>query len=261
MNRVCGLLVFLLFPSLSIAQSVLQYTFKAGEHFTYHYKLKYTANQMTPRGGTVSESSFECDPDWLVEDLDMNGLPTIQLTVRNRTEKRYSDYVNVDWARFPPQSHVGLDRYGKLLYGKILVDGPERKSKDTPDSTVIKNALHELWYAINDTLHLDTTGNKVTVKYDTEYVERDEKIHRRGEAAYVLTSETLDSTPVWHLHSENAGKYKYPAYSMKHNSGADTYFRKEDGLIQRRHYTLEWHTGYDTKVYEAWLDLISFSNY
>jgi len=246
---------------MAVAQSVLQYKFKAGEHFAYHYKLKYTVSQMTSRGGSTTDASFECDPDWLVEDIDMSGLPTIQLTVQNRTEKRASDYVNVDWARFPPQSHIVLNDRGKMLYGKILVDGAERVSKTTPDSILIKGALRELWYAIDDTLHLDTTGEKLTLKYESDFEERDQKIHLRGEVTYKLTPETLDTTPVWRLHWERSEKYKYPAYSMKRNTEVDTYFRRTDNLIQKRHYTNEWHTGYDTKVYEAWMDLTSFSDY
>jgi hypothetical protein len=262
--RLCLVIMILACSSIVSAQSILQYSFKAGEHFRYHYRMVSRISKMSSDGGYNAESSFECDPDWRIEEVDMLGMPTVLLTVENQKVEHSED---PDWY-FSPQSRLVLDRDGRALYGKIIVDGPARiqrlrqQSQDPavnvdPDSTVVKNELYYLWYVINDTLRLDTLGASRDISYDTTYTERGENVRQRGAITYTLKSETLDHTPVWHLHWDREEKFKHPAYSVKHNSEVDTYFRKKDGLIQKRHFTTSTHNGVDVKTYELWLDLTS----
>ncbi|HEY3876565.1 MAG TPA: hypothetical protein VGM92_13900, partial [Candidatus Kapabacteria bacterium] len=117
----CALVLVLLSSSVE-AQSILHYTFKPEERLKYHYKVSRSLDAMGKRGLDESVTDFEADPEWLINDVSMNGEATAVLTNRERKETYLSGHARMNSLHFTPQSELSIDRNGKLMFAHILID-------------------------------------------------------------------------------------------------------------------------------------------
>ena len=183
-----------------------------------------------------------------------------------------------------------MDRNGKLLYARILIDDTERALTKQyvgkipglrllSDAEALLPHFERLWYTLDTSVHLDTLGTPVTVSFDSTSMrsfEHDTMVYGRldtflttpaipyeyrrvGKTTYSLRDTAIDQQHFWALDAvtdEETSSVRFPNLrpNESHRS-AVLVFRKEDGIIQSWHYTLENHNGSVSSNSEMWLAL------
>jgi hypothetical protein len=249
------------------AQPSLQYRFNSGEHLNYHYKLTYRWDKT---GERPTETVFEADPDWQINDVDMNGGAIILLTLLNRREEYLVGHQPLAHSFFVPQTELALDNKGTLVYAKITVDDTNRtlrkaRQKIDPavhvssDFDMVKELMKQLWFAI-DTLSIDTLGTPYIVKFDSAVQWGPKRtLERVGNTSYTLHDTLVSGVHKWHLCFVTEDKYKGDGFTEKRHTVDDVVFRKQDCIIEQWQYVSELHTGSGLATYKMSLDLTSIA--
>jgi hypothetical protein len=138
--------------------------------------------------------------------------------------------------------------------------------------------FERLWFTL-DPLPIDTLGTPYIRNFDTTIArpyEHDTMVYARmdtfltaainpyqykGKSTYTLRDTTVDNRHFWSLRYVTDAESFFVRYpKLRPNEShrvTDILFRKEDGLVQSWHYTLENHNGSSASNSEMWLKLIS----
>jgi hypothetical protein len=285
----CSVLVVELLCVTVYAQSLLHYSFKPGERLEYHYKISSTLESMGRRGGGESVTEFETDPEWDIEDVTTAGEAHAILTMRNRNETYVQGHRRLNFLHFTPRSEIAMDHNGALVFARIIADDTQRSLTKkyigkipglslASDFDVLLPYFDRVWYAM-DSASVDTTGVLYTERYDSiaaQPYEHDTMVYGRldtfrtaaidslrtdGTNKYTLHDTVINGVHFWTLHIDSdsqSAMTRYPSRSQQHSHKiSDLLFRKQDGILQSWHYTLEVHANNAIASSEMWLTLTS----